>query len=147
MKKGLFFGLLIAALAIAAIFMLIVMYSPKSYLDRVDPVDVARIEVFDGATGERFEIKDEKEIESIVKSIQGAKMEWDGFAVGEKKGGEFWTVRFYDMKDKSIGSEVTIVSENRYRDGYFFYKTEESNGLEYIKELEKKYTSLEIQLK
>lgn len=139
MKKGLFIGLLVGAAAIAAIFMLIVVYSPKNYLDKVDPVDVARIQVFDSATGDRFDIREQEEIATIVKNIQGATMEWDGFAIGDKKGGTNWQISFYDMEDKAIGTTITIVSEKRYRDGYFFYKTEESNGLEYIQELKKKY--------
>ena len=139
MKKGLFIGLLVGAAAIAAIFMLIVVYSPKNYLDKVDPVDVARIQVFDSATGDRFDIREPEEIATIVKNIQGATMEWDGFAIGDKKGGTNWQISFYDMEDKAIGTTITIVSEKRYRDGSFFYKTEESNGLEYIQELKKKY--------
>ena len=138
MRKGHFIGLFVGALAIAAIFLLIVVYSPKHYLDKVAPEDVARIRVFDEATGAKFDIKESKEIETIVKNIQGATMEWDGFSIGEK-GGSCFEVSFYDMNDKQIGATVTIVSENRFRDGYFYYKTEEANGLEYIEDLEEEY--------
>ncbi|MDE5950883.1 MAG: hypothetical protein K2H12_04800 [Acetatifactor sp.] len=76
-------SLLILVIVIAATAILLVWYfSPRIFLEGVEPSDIKSIIVFDGNTGKGFYILAADEIRYIVENIQGNKMERDGVSIG-----------------------------------------------------------------
>lgn len=67
--------IIVACLLLAAVLAgLIWWHLPTTFLTGLDPADVARIEVFNGSTGERFVIEEDADIEYIVRKIADVKM-------------------------------------------------------------------------
>ena len=112
-------------------------YLPTTFLADVAPADVARIEVFSGATGKGFTIEDAADIEYIVTKIADVQMrrvEW------EQKDGFVYSLSFW----AADGSRITgflLNGPDAIRDGDIDYEPRyetEYDALcfEYIKQLE-----------
>lgn len=112
---------------------------PTTFLVDVNPADVARIEVFCGATGQSFTIEDAADIEYIVTKIADVQMrrvEW------EQKDGFVYSLSFW----AADGSRITGFLLNgpaSIRNGDIEYEPkyeteEDALCFEYIKSLEPK---------
>ena len=98
MKRILLIGAC-AALVIAFAIGFIWWHLPTAFLADVAPEDVARIEVFNGTSGERFTIEDSADISHIVTKIQDVKMrkeEW------EQKDGFVYSLSFWATDGSKI---------------------------------------------
>ena len=135
-KKWLLIGAGVLLLALLLAFC-IWWFTPTVFLKDVNPADVARIEVFNGTTGERFAIENSADIEYIVRKIGDVRLqnkEWeqvDGFAYSLS----FWAA------DGTCIEQFMLNGDDRIRDGYLeyeqMYETEEDPlCFKYIKNLE-----------
>ena len=126
-------GALLAALLAGFIWW----HLPTVFLKNVAPADVARIEVFNGTSGERFVIEDADDIEYIVRKISDVKMrkeKWgdvDGFV---------YSLSFY-AKDDTLLERFALNSTEHIRDGNVGYKCayeteEDALCFAYIKAIE-----------
>lgn len=92
---------------------------PTGFLQNVEPADVAQIEVFNGATGERFTIEESDDVAYIVGKIRDARMrraEWsqvDGFA---------YSLSFVAADGARIAGFI-LNGEDSIRDGNIRYET------------------------
>lgn len=131
-------SLLILVIVIAATAILLVWYfSPRIFLEGVEPSDIKSIIVFDGNTGKGFYILAADEIRYIVENIQGNKMERDGVSIGYM--GWSFQMIFCDETGKPMESFV-INSVNTIRKDPFFYHCDGDLCFDYLKELETKYS-------
>ena len=112
---------------------------PTAFLADVAPEDVARIEVFCGATGQSFTIEDAADIEYIVTKIADVQMrrvEW------EQKDGFGYSLSFW----AADGSRITgflLNGPDAIRDGDIDYEPRYETEVDalcfaYIKQLEAK---------
>jgi hypothetical protein len=74
MKRKCLFIIIGCILLAALLAVYIWWYMPVRFLGRVDPADVARIEVFNGTNGQRFSIEDREDITYIVGKIADVRM-------------------------------------------------------------------------
>ena len=134
MKKipFLILGIALVLVVIAAIWY----FLPAAFLRGVAPSDITSISVFDGSTGEGFEISDPDEIRYIVENIQSAEMKKDTISIGYS--GFCFRISFYDKTGKIMDS-FTINSADTIRKDPFFYRCDGTLCFDYLKELEEKY--------
>ena len=116
-KKWLLIGagvLLLALLLALCIWWL----TPTVFLKDVTPTDVARIEVFNGTTGERFVLENGADIEYIVRKIGDVRMqkkEW------EQVDGFVYSLSFV-AADGSILERFILNSSDSIRNGDIEYE-------------------------
>ena len=128
-----------AVLLIAFAVGLIWWHLPTAFLADVAPEDVARIEVFCGATGQSFTIEDAADIEYIVTKIADVQMrrvEW------EQKDGFVYSLSFWAADGSRIVGFL-LNGPASVRDGDIEYEPkyeteEDALCFEYIKSLEPK---------
>lgn len=131
--------LLIIVIGIAAIAISLVWYfSTIDFLRGVEPSDVKSMSVFDGNTGQDFDISDTGEIRYIVENIQDNKMERDKVSIGYS--GYGFRVYFYDKAGKKIESFI-INSADTIRKDPFFYRCDGDLCYDYLEELEDEYAN------
>ena len=111
-------------------------YMPTYFLKNVASADVAKIEVFNGTTGERFSIEDRQDIDYIVSKIADVRMRKDEYGHVD---GFVYSISFYGADGECI--ESFILNGNTIRDGAIryemVYETEEDAlCFEYIKAIE-----------
>lgn len=109
-----------AALLLAIILGLLWWRLPVVFLEDVDPASIARIEVFNGASGHRFTIENDADISHIVTNIQRTKMykkEW------EEKDGFVYSLSFYAADGSRIAGFLLNGSDT-VRDGNMEYECE-----------------------
>lgn len=111
-------------------------FAPKTFLRGVDAEDISKISVFDGGTGQRFDITEREEIVRIVDNVSGISMKrgklsrgYDGFR---------YSMDFVDESGRVIESFI-VNSEDTIRDDPFFWHCEGELCYEYLGELEGKY--------
>ena len=104
----------------------------------IEPSDVKSISVFDGNTGNSFEISDTEEIHYIVENIQGIQMEKDKISIGYS--GYSFRMKFYNEKGKEIESFI-MNSDDTIRKDPFFYRCDGNLCFDYLKELEGKLSN------
>ena len=124
----------IVLLAVAAAY--VWWYMPTYFLKNVASADVAKIEVFNGTTGERFSIEDRQDIDYIVSKIADVRMRKDEYGHVD---GFVYSISFYGADGECI--ESFILNGNTIRDGAIryemVYETEEDAlCFEYIKAIE-----------
>ena len=136
MKTKKIFMLIIAMVIVIITISAIWYFSPRTFLNGVDPSNVKYISVFDGNTGERFIINDSVEIKYIVENIQGIEMERYKVSVGYS--GFYFRMNFNDSNGKEIDSFV-INDAHTIRDDPFFYRSNDGLCFDYLKELENMY--------
>lgn len=123
---------LIALIAALAVWY----FSPKVFLDGVEPSEISSVTVFDGNTGKEFEIGGGDDIRYITENIQGAEMKKDGFSLGNS--GYGFRMTFYDADGKEIESFI-LNGGGEIRKDPFFYKCGGGLCYNYVKMLEDKY--------
>ena len=111
-------------------------YMPVRFLGRVDPAEVARIEVFNGTCGERFSIEEREDIEYIVSKISDVKMRKVEYSHVD---GFIYSVSVYDAAGERI--DGFILNGETIRDGAIKYEIayetyEDPLCFEYIKAIE-----------
>ena len=111
-------------------------YMPVRFLGRVDPADVARIEVFNGTSGQHFSIEDRDDIAYIVGKISNARMRKAEYSHVD---GFVYSISFYDADGERI--EGFILNGDTIRDGAIRYEMVYENEedplcFEYIKAIE-----------
>lgn len=131
--------LLPAAVILAAMMVVIAVwyFFPKTFLRGTELSSVKSISVFDGNTGIGFDIEDPAEIEHILKNIQSVRMRKDGISTG--KMGYRFRMCFYNGDGKELDGFI-INSADTIRDDPFFYRGKGGLCIDYLAELEKKYT-------
>ena len=112
--------------------------APKSFLKGVDPGEIGHISVFDGNTGEQFDISSEDEISFFAENISGLKMKKSGLSLG--KVGYGFKVSVYDGSGKELDSFI-INSADTVRSDPFFYRCDGGLCYDYLKGLEEKYSA------
>ena len=107
-------GVLLAALLAGFVWW----HLPVTFLKDMDLAQVARIEVFNGSTGERFVIEEDADIEYIVRKIGDVRMrkaEWsqvDGFV---------YSLSVYGTDGRKLDSFI-LNSTDSIRDGNIAYE-------------------------
>lgn len=133
-KQKIAIGILscIFALMVAA---LIWWLTPKHFLHGVHPENVSTIEVFNGNSGNRFEITDAKDITLIVSQIQEVPMKKESLSIGM---GTTYNLRFLNANGKEIDKFI-IMSADTIRSGIVFYHCDGQlkPAEDYLIELEK----------
>ena len=94
-------------------------YMPTAFLADIAPTDVARIEVFNGMSGEGFTIADADDIEYIVSKIGDVKMRKEEY---EAVDGFVYSLAFYG-KDGALIEQFVLNDEESIRDGNIKYET------------------------
>ncbi len=94
------------------------------------------ISVFDGNTGESFDIIDRDEIHYLVENIQTTDLKKDKISLGYS--GYRFRMSFYDKAGKEIESFM-MNSADTIRKAPFFYRCDGSLCFDYLKELEKSF--------
>lgn len=127
--------LIIFTVVIFAIVLVLVWYNvPSAFLKSTDTNEVAFIQVFNGNSGNRFDITDKEQIGYIVENIQKQSFEKDGLSLFRM--GTLFTISFCDSNGKVI-SEFTVNSDNTIRKDPFFYVTDGNmNITEYLQVIE-----------
>ena len=121
----------------AALLCFVWWYLPTTFLKNVEHTDVARIEVFNGSTGQRFAIENADDIEYIVRKIGDVKLRKaeyshvDGFA---------YSISF-KAADGTVLERFILNASDSIRDGAIRYEVvlesyEDPLCFEYIKTLE-----------
>uniref|UniRef100_UPI004055ADDA hypothetical protein n=1 Tax=Agathobacter sp. TaxID=2021311 RepID=UPI004055ADDA len=101
---------------------------------RVNAREVAVIEVFNGNSGNSFEIVDEQQINYIVENIQKQSFKKDGLSLFRM--GTLFTLSFCESNGKVV-NEFTVNSDNIIRKDSFFYMTDGNmNITEYLQSIE-----------
>ena len=127
---------IIAVIILLAAALLAVWYFlPMTFLKGVASSDVTLISVFDGNTGESFEICDADEIRCIVENIQNTKMKKDKLSLNYT--GYSFRMKFCSEKGKELASFI-LNSESTIRKDPFFYRCDGGLCYDYLKELEEK---------
>lgn len=111
-------------------------FSPKTFLSGIEATDVQSISVFDGNTGNRFDINDPDEIKYIVENIQGHEMERENISINYS--GYAFQMSFYGEDEKILDGFV-INGDNTIRSDPFFYRCDGGLCYDYLNELEEKY--------
>ncbi len=131
--------LIVAGSVLLAVFLagFVWWHSPTTFLKDVDPTDVARIEVFNGNTGQRFAIEDAADIEYIVRKIGDVKMRKEAYGHVD---GFTYSLSFVAADGTKI-TQFILNGSDTIRDGAIRYgaalETEEDAlCFEYIKALE-----------
>ena len=127
-----FIAIVIVIMAILAVWY----FSPKTFLSGIEATDVKSISVFDGDTGNHFDIDDPEEIKDIVENIQGNEMERDKISINYS--GSVFQMTFYGENEKILDRFV-INGDNTIRSDPFFYRCDGGLCYDYLKELEDKY--------
>ena len=109
---------------------------PVRFLKNIESENISRIEVFNGSTGIRFTVTDQKDIKYIVENISQKTMRKSGISLS-------FTGTRYNMKfispDEEVIDSFIINSKNTIRkDPFFYFDETESLCSEYLRELEKK---------
>lgn len=124
----------IACIIIGIITLIILYFSPKTFLYEVEPRDVKSISVFNGSTGKSFTIENEDDIKYIVENIQGIEMKRGN--ISSNYNGFSYVMTFNGTDGKIIDSFI-INSEDTIRDDPFFYRCNGGLCFDYLKSLEK----------
>ena len=111
---------------------------PTTFLSKVTPSDIKSISVFDGNTGESFDLSDRDEIRYVVENIQNTKMKKDTLSIGYT--GYNFRISFFDENGKEI-ERFIINSSNTIRKDPFFYRCDGDLCFDYLKELEEEYSN------
>ncbi|MGN0312126.1 MAG: hypothetical protein ACI4CC_05055, partial [Lachnospiraceae bacterium] len=130
-------ALTICAIAVAIIAILATWYfSPRTFLNGVEPSDVSYIDVFDGSTGKSFTIEDSEEIKYIVENIQGIEMKRANLSVNYS--GFSFRMDFRGSNGEVIDSFIMNGAQT-ICDHPFFYRCDGGLCFDYLTELEEKY--------
>ena len=130
---------LIIAIVFVLIATLVIWYfMPTTFLSKVTPSDIKSISVFDGNTGESFDLSDRDEIRYVAENIQSTKMQKDTLSIGYM--GYSFRISFFDENGKEIESFI-INSSNTIRKDPFFYRCDGDLCFDYLKELEEEYSN------
>lgn len=108
-------------------------FSPKIFLDGVDPADVKSVTVFDGSTGNGFTVNQPEQIRHIVQNIQEREMERDHISLGYS--GYRFRMSFCDQKGTEI-ERFIVNSDDTIRSDPFFYRCGGGLCVDYLEELE-----------
>ena len=136
MKKNRLLVFVCVVLVVAFVCLCTWYSAPRRFLRGVDAEAVSKILVFDGGTGQNFEITEREEISAIVENIQNVSMKrgkrsdgYDGFR---------YSLKFVDSSGQAIDSFV-VNSEDTIRDDPFFWHCDGELCYEYLGEIEGKY--------
>lgn len=100
--------------------------------------DVTAISVFDGNTGNGFDIDDPEEIQAIVENIQSTPMKRDKISVNYS--GFSFRMNFYGENGRVLDSFV-VNSTDTIRSDPFFYCCDGGLCYDYLGELEAQYVN------
>lgn len=111
-----------AVVIICIVAGLIWWFSPTYFLKGVKPEDVSTIKVFNGSSGNSFEITEPNDIAFLVENIQKVPMKKDSLAFGM---GTTYNLRFVNTNGKEI-DYFTVNSISTIKSGKLFYQCDEA---------------------
>lgn len=129
---------LIAVIVILLVLLAVWYFSPRTFLEGVEAGDVTAISVFDGNTGNGFDIDDPEEIQAIVENIQSTPMKRDKISVNYS--GFSFRMNFYGENGRVLDSFV-VNSTDTIRSDPFFYCCDGGLCYDYLGELEAQYVN------
>lgn len=133
-KRKVLLGIL-CVLLIAVAGALIFWFSPRYFLKSVKPESVSKITVFNGVTGQKFEIDNPTDVRIIVENIQNTKMRCYEIVLGF--GGFSYELRFFDEKGKEIITPLVITGDRVLHKGAIAYEGDLEALKGYIKAVQK----------
>lgn len=136
MKKKQIILIIIAVICILAVAVTIYCLMPTHFLNGTEPSDIATIAVFNGNTGQAFNISDSDEIRFIVENIQNTEMKKEKLSIGYL--GSSFRMNFYNQDGEKIESFI-INSATVIRKDPFFYYCNSELCFDYLCELEKQF--------
>ncbi len=107
---------------------------PTKFLRNVSTENIARIESFNGSTGNGFIVVDPGDIAYIVKNIQEKSMKKQKFSLGYM--GTMFRLKFFDEDGKKIDEFIVNYYDTIRKDPFFYRVGEGSLCVDYLKELE-----------
>ena len=127
--------IIIFAVVIFAVILLLIWYNvPSTFLKSTDASEVAFIQVFNGNSGNKFDITNKEQISYIVENVQKQAFDKEGLSLFRM--GTLFTLSFCDSNGKVV-SEFTVNSDNTIRKDPFFYVTDGNmNIIEYLQFIE-----------
>ena len=129
---------LIAVIVILLVLLAVWYFSPRTFLNVLEAGDVTAISVFDGNTGNGFDIDDPEEIQAIVENIQSTPMKRDKISVNYS--GFSFRMNFYGENGRVLDSFV-VNSTDTIRSDPFFYCCDGGLCYDYLGELEAQYVN------
>ena len=129
---------LIAVIVILLVLLAVWYFSPRTFLKGVEAGDVTASSVFDGNTGNGFDIDDPEEIQAIVENIQSTPMKRDKISVNYS--GFSFRMNFYGENGRVLDSFV-VNSTDTIRSDPFFYCCDGGLCYDYLGELEAQYVN------
>ena len=129
---------LIGVIVILLVLLAVWYFSPRTFLKGVEAGDVTAISVFDGNTGNGFDIDDPEEIQAIVENIQSTPMKRDKISVNYS--GFSFRMNFYGENGRVLDSFV-VNSTDTIRSDPFFYRCDGGLCYDYLGELEAQYVN------
>ena len=129
---------LIAVIVILLVLLAVWYFSPRTFLKGVEAGEGTAISVFDGNTGNGFDIDDPEEIQAIVENIQSTPMKRDKISVNYS--GFSFRMNFYGENGRVLDSFV-VNSTDTIRSDPFFYCCDGGLCYDYLGELEAQYVN------
>ena len=93
-------------------------FSPKTFLNKVNPGDIASIEVFNGNDGNQFTISAPDHISFITDSIKSVSLKKDQISMGM---GTTYNLKFLNAEGHEIDKFI-IMTSSTIRKGIVFYE-------------------------
>lgn len=129
-------GVILGAVVVLAVGAVIWFFMPKRFLGRYTAAEITEISVFDGNTGQGFQIDDPERIAYIVEEIQGTDMKRGGLALGHM--GYRFRLTFFGKKGETLETFI-LNGQDRIRSNLFFYTSQEIlRCFEYLEQLEER---------
>ena len=116
MKKKI--PIIIGIIALLVLGAAIWWFSPKIFLNNVNPGDIAGIQVFNGNDGNRFTISEPNDISFITDSIKAVSLKKDRISMGM---GTTYNLKFLNAEGNEIDKFI-IMTSSTIRKGIVFYE-------------------------
>ena len=116
MKKKI--PIIIGIIALLVLGAAIWWFSPKIFLNNVNPADIAGIQVFNGNDGNRFAISEPNDISFITDSIKAVSLKKDRISMGM---GTTYNLKFLNAEGNEIDKFI-IMTSSTIRKGIVFYE-------------------------
>lgn len=125
-------GLIGIVVALVVLLTALWYFSPRTFLKGVDPAQIARVEVFNGTTGQNATLTEAEDVASLVNAIQSQSLRRSGISLGRM--GYSYRLTFYNTADKVV-EEFYLNSDTLLRDDPFFYRSSGSLGYNLVESL------------
>ena len=131
--------IIIGIIALLVLGVAIWWFSPKIFLNNVNPGDIASIEVFNGNTGKKFTITEQEDISFITGNVQSVSMKKEKITV---RMGYKYNMKFVNESGNEIDKFI-LMGPTTIKKGVIFYKCDGQLKLveNYLASLENKQSS------